>query len=121
MTVYPIIPKSVRAFFSDRADQNNLISARILNKQHRRMERDSAYRDCLFQTALAIREQLETQPGWEADWPEDPKECLMIGTILGLWFERDILELILRSSGRGAGTVGRRMPGTLCLARIPAR
>jgi len=49
----------------------------------------------LSQTALAIRDQLETQSGWEADWPEDPQECLMIGAILGLWFERDVDELIL--------------------------
>jgi hypothetical protein len=95
MTVYPIIPKSVRAFFSGRADENNLVSARVLKKQHRRMEREPAYKDRLFQTALAIRDQLETQLGWEADWPEDPKECLMVGVILGLWVERDIDEIIL--------------------------
>ena len=58
------------------------------------MEGDSAYKDRLLQTALAIRGQLETQPGW-GDWPEDPTECLAIGVILGRWFERDISELLL--------------------------
>ena len=59
------------------------------------MERDTAYKDRVFETACAIHDQLETQPGWEADWPEDPRECLMIGAILGLWFERDISQIIL--------------------------
>jgi hypothetical protein len=38
-TIWPIIPPSVRAAFSDRADKNNLISARVLDEQHRRTER----------------------------------------------------------------------------------
>jgi hypothetical protein len=95
MTIWPLCPASVRAAFSGKADKNNLVSAHILKKQHRRMEREPAYKDRLFQTALAIRDQLETQLGWEADWPEDPKECLMVGVILGLWVERDIDEIIL--------------------------
>jgi hypothetical protein len=94
MIIYPLVPKSVRAFFSDRTDDNNLISAHVLKKQHRRMERDAAYKNRLFETALAIRERLEAEPGW-GDWPEDPRECLMIGAILGLWFEHDISEIIL--------------------------
>jgi hypothetical protein len=36
-TIWPIIPPSVRAVFSDRADENSLVSARVLDKQHRRM------------------------------------------------------------------------------------
>jgi hypothetical protein len=94
-TIWPIIPPSVRAFFSGRADENNLVSACVLDRQHRRMERDAAYENRLFETALVIRDQLETQPGWAADWPEDPHECLAIGVILGFWLERDIDELIL--------------------------
>jgi hypothetical protein len=97
-TIWPIISPSVRGFFSDRANENNLVSARVLDRQHRRMERDPIFKKRLFETALVIRDQLETQPGWAADWPEDPHECLAIGEILGLWLERDIDELILEIS-----------------------
>jgi hypothetical protein len=93
-TIWPIIPPSVSAAFSDRADENNLISARVLDKQHRRMGRDAVYKNRLFETALVIRERMEVELGW-GDWPDDPRECLMIGTILGLWVERDISEIIL--------------------------
>jgi DMSO/TMAO reductase YedYZ molybdopterin-dependent catalytic subunit len=92
--IWPIIPPSVRAAFSGRADENNLISARVLDKQHRRMERDAAYENRLFETALVIRERMEVELGW-GEWPEDPHECLAIGVILGLWFERDISQIIL--------------------------
>jgi hypothetical protein len=94
-TIWPIIPPSVRAFFSGRADENNLVSACVLDRQHRRMERDPIYKDRIYETARAIHDQLEAQPGWAADWPEDPHECLAIGVILGFWLERDIDELIL--------------------------
>jgi hypothetical protein len=59
------------------------------------MKREPAYKDRIYETARAIRDQLETQTGWEADWPEDTHECLAIGVILGVWVERDINELIL--------------------------
>jgi hypothetical protein len=54
--IWPIIPPSVRAAFSDRADEKNLIPARVLHKQHRRMERDAAYKKRLFETALVPEE-----------------------------------------------------------------
>ena len=48
----------------------------------------------MFETALVIRERMEVELGW-GEWPEDPHECLAIGVILGLWFERDISQIIL--------------------------
>jgi hypothetical protein len=93
-TIWPIIPPSVRAAFSSKADKNNLIPARVLDQQHLRVEREAAYKDRIYETALAIHDQLEAQPGW-GDWPEDPVECLEIGLILGIWLELAIPELIL--------------------------
>jgi len=50
----PLIPPSVHAAFSSKADKNNLIPARVLDKQHRRMKRDPAYKDRMYETARAI-------------------------------------------------------------------
>ena len=79
------------------------------------MNRDPAYKDRVFETACAIHDQLEAQPGW-GGWPEDPNECLVIGFVLGCWFERDISELILEVPEEVlVSSAGGRMPGTLCI------
>jgi hypothetical protein len=92
--LWMILPPWIGKQLHELADELDAIPAKVAKKQLKRMDQDPLYQKRIFETAEALTEHFDTQPGW-GTWPPDLQECLAVGIVLGLWFEESLPEILL--------------------------
>jgi hypothetical protein len=92
--LWMILPPWIGEQLHEMADEFDALPAKVARKQLKRMDQDPLYKKRIFETAEALTEHFDTQPGW-GSWPSDYQECLAIGIVLGFWLERDLPEILL--------------------------
>ena len=92
--LWMILPPWIGEQLHELADELDALPAKVARKQLKRLKRDPLYQKRIFETAEALTEHFDTQPGW-GNWPSDSQECLAVGIVLGLWLERDLPEMLL--------------------------